>query len=177
MGSRSDTAPEGRNSYLHYQDGVLTIHGKVFVSSSNNSPVHVSSGSLTVRGSGALSLYGMGVPALIVSTNAKIDFALTPNDSNEQLHISSNSCAAVRGDLTVSSGGRIVLSTSDFLNEDSTDVYNTIDGNADIQVESLLLHNETGGACINGNLTVKAEKYCQIINQSEDQAALTGGKY
>lgn len=177
MGSRSDTAPEGRNNYLYYQDGVLTIHGKVFVSSSNNSPVHVSSGSLTVRGSGILYLYGMDVPALIVSTNAKIDFALTPNDSNEQLHISSNSCAAVRGDLTVSSGGRIVLSTSDFLNEGSTDVYNTIDGNADIQVESLLLHNETGGACINGNLTVKAEKYCQIINQSEDQAALTGGKY
>ena len=177
MGSRSDTAPEGRNSYLHYQDGVLTIHGKVFVSSSNNSPVHVSSGSLTVRGSGALSLYGMGVPALIVSTNAKIDFALTPNDSNEQLHISSNSCAAVRGDLTVSSGGRIVLSTSDFLNEDSTDVYNTIDGNADIQVESLLLHNETGGACVNGDLTVKAEKYCQIVNQSEDRAALMGGTY
>ena len=31
MESRLDTAPEGRNNYLHYQDGVLTVFGTVHV--------------------------------------------------------------------------------------------------------------------------------------------------
>ena len=35
MESRSDTAPEGRNNYLHYQGGVLTVFGKVYIFASH----------------------------------------------------------------------------------------------------------------------------------------------
>ncbi|MCI6569395.1 MAG: S-layer homology domain-containing protein [Dysosmobacter sp.] len=180
MESRSDTAPEGRNNYLHYQDGVLTVFGKVYIFASHydsmSAALRVTSGTLTVKGSGSLSLYGSGVPALRVSSSAVIAFDLTPNGSDHQLTISSTENTAVKGDLTILDADGVLIGTSHFLSEDSTEVYHTIDGSAVIHANKVGLSNGTNGACIQGDLTVEADSV-QIINESKTTAALTGGTY
>ena len=120
MESRSDTAPpEGRNNYLHYQDGVLTVFGKVYIFASHydsmSAALCVTSGMLTVRGSGSLSLYGSGVPALRVSSSASIAFDLTPNGSDSQLIISSSGNTAVKKAGKRYVGGMLILSASTLL--------------------------------------------------------------
>ena len=180
MESRSDTAPEGRNNYLHYQDGVLTVFGEVYIFASQYdgmlAALSVTSGTLTVKGSGSLSLYGSGVPALRVSSSAVIAFDLTPNGSDHQLTISSTENTAVKGDLTILDADGVLIGTSHFLSEDSTEVYHTIDGSAVIHANKVGLSNGTNGACIQGDLTVEADSV-QIINESKTTAALTGGTY
>ena len=181
MESRSDTAPEGRNNYLHYQDGVLTVFGKVYIFASHydsmSAALCVTSGMLTVRGSGSLSLYGSGVPALRVSSSASIAFDLTPNGSDSQLIISSSGNTAVKGDLTISQADRVCITTYDYPYASDDTSYHTIDGSAVIHAENVVIDNETDGACVRGDLRAEVTDYLQIINQSETTAALTGGIY
>ena len=181
MESRSDTAPEGRNNYLHYQGGVLTVFGKVYIFASHydgmSAALSVTSGTLTVKGSGSLRLYGSGVPALRVSSSAAIAFDLTPNGSDSQLTISSSGNTAVKGDLTILDADGVLIGTSHFLSEDSTEVYHTIAGSAVIHANDVNLSNRANGACIRGDLTVEAADSVQIINESKTTAALTGGTY
>lgn len=179
MESRSDTAPEGRNNYLHYQDGVLTVFGEVNIFASQydgmSDALSVTSGTLTVQGSGSLSLYGGDVPALRVSSSAAIAFDLTPNGSDHQLTISSTGNTAVKGDLTILDADGVGIGTSS-RSEDSTEVYHTVDGNAVIHANDVGLSNRANGACIRGDLTVEADSV-QIINESKTTAALIGGTY
>ena len=181
MASRSDTAPEGRSNYLYYNDGVLTVYGKVNISAhtfyGNSEAMSVTSGTLTVRGSGSLSLGGYNLCALFVASDAEIKFDLTPNENNSQLIISSTDHAAVEGNLTVLDAAGVMIGASIYSsNEDSTEVYHSIVGNADIHASYVNLSNSANGACVKGSLTVNADKV-QIINESTTTAALTGGTY
>ena len=179
MASHSDTAPEGRSNYLWYKNGVLTVYGKVYIFASHYdnmlAALYVRLGTLTVNGSGLLSLYGSSVPALYIGNNAKINFGFTPNGNDSQLIISSSGNTAVKGNLTVLDADGVMIGTSS-LSEDSTKAYHTIDGNADIHASYVSLSNSANGACVNGNLTVDADSV-QIINESETTAALTRGTY
>ena len=177
-----ETLPEGRNNYIHYQAGILTIHGDVNFSSVDaignvTSAMYVASGKLTVKGDGILGLYGIQIPALSVSDSAEIDFDLTPNGSSQQLSISASGSMAVWGDLTISQADRVCITTDDYPYDSDDTSYDTINGNAVIHAESVLIHNETNGACVRGDLRAEATDYLQIINQSETTAALTGGTY
>ena len=179
MGSHSNAVPEGRSNYLYYKDGVLTVFGEVYIFASHYddmfAALYATSGTLTVKGSGLLSLYGSSVPALYIGSNAKINFDFTPNGNDSQLIISSSGNTAVKGNLTVLDADGVMIGTSS-LSEDSTEVYHSIAGNADIHASYVNLSNSANGACVKGSLTVDADDV-QIINESTTTAALTGGTY
>ena len=181
MESRSDTAPEGRNNYLHYLDGILTVFGEVYIFASHydgmSAALRVTSGTLTAQGSGSLSLYGSGVPALRVSSSAAIHFDLTPNGSDKQLGITASDSTAVWGDLTISQADRVWITTYDYPYASDDTSYDTINGNAVIHAENVVINNETDGACVRGDLRAEVTDYLQIINQSKTTAALIGGIY
>ena len=183
MESRLDTAPEGRNNYLHYQDGVLTVFGTVHVDAFHYEgqilPLFISSGTLKVNGSGTLRLYGQNAPALVVTDSAAINFDLTPNGSiYPQLSItSSGNTAAVKGDLTISNASEVSIISGISSDDALIMPYNTIDGNVSVHAESLSVTNHTNGACVNGNLMVEAVDSVDFLNRSETKAVLTGGTY
>lgn len=171
------TKPEGRENYLYYENGVLTVYGWVRVTVSKdesaNAALQVVGGKLTVDGNGLLHIQGVYIPALKVNEGASVVFDFEPNDSYySQLSLVSSWATTVIGDLLVSNAGRVLVTT----NNKSDDVtYNTVDGNVAIHANEASFTNESGGVCVNGDAIVEAPDYLSFHSQSDNAATLSGG--